>query len=301
MVGSTAALVTPFGADGAVDLEAMERLVRYQLSHGSHGISIGGSTGEPSSQTVAERADAIRVVGKCVADQAYFMPGTGSAKLDETLELTAVAQEAGADAALVITPYYSKPTQEALFRWYQTVASEFPDLPIVAYNVPARTAVDLEPETVRRMFFEIDNFVGIKETTHDFQHFSRVLHLCGPEILVWSGIELLCLPLLAIGGCGFISATANLAPAAHVEMYDRWTAGDLAGARRIHYGLHPLVDLLFVETNPGPSKWVMHRMGLIGSPTVRRPLVEPSPAAVERIESLLEIGAEFVSTVEEIA
>ncbi|WFE19957.1 4-hydroxy-tetrahydrodipicolinate synthase [Solwaraspora sp. WMMD937] len=293
--GSIAALVTPFTDDGDLDLESLHRLVRHQLAHGSHGISIGGSTGEPSAQTLAERATAIRAVGRAVADRAYFVPGTGSAKLDETLELTAVAAEAGADAVLVITPYYARPTQEALFHWYRTIAQEFPDMPIIAYNVPGRTAVDLAPETVQRLYTEIDNFVGVKETTTDFQHFSRVIRLCGPDLLVWSGIELLCLPLLAIGGAGFISATANLAPAAHVELYQAWVQGDQATAQRIHYGMHPLVDLLFVETNPAPSKWVLHQLGLLDSPRVRPPLIEPTPAAVERISELLAEGAVLVS------
>ena len=144
--------------------------------------------------------------------------------MDETLELTAAARDAGIDAALVITPYYARPTQDALFVWYRTVANEFPDLPIVAYNVPSRTAVDLAPETVARLFRSCDNFVGIKETTKDFEHFSRVLHLCGRELVVWSGIELLCLPLLALGGAGFVSATANIAPAACAEMYEVTTS-----------------------------------------------------------------------------
>nr|MDT0662566.1 4-hydroxy-tetrahydrodipicolinate synthase [Micromonospora sp. DSM 115978] len=295
--GSIAALVTPFTDSGELDLASLERLVRYQLAHGSHGVSLGGSTGEPSAQSTAERAAAIRAVGETVADRAYFVPGTGSAKLDETLELTAVAAAAGADAVLVITPYYSRPTQDALYQWYRTIAAEFPELPIIAYNVPSRTGVDLAPETVRRLHADIDNFVGIKETTNDFQHFSRVMQLCGPELLVWSGIELLCLPLLAIGGAGFISATANLAPAAHVDLHEAWLAGDHDRARRIHYGLHPLVDLLFVETNPAPGKWVLHDMGLIDSPHVRPPLTGASPAAVERIKGLLEAGAAFVSPV----
>jgi 4-hydroxy-tetrahydrodipicolinate synthase len=189
------------------------------------------------------------------------MPGTGSAKLDETLELTAVAVEAGGDAALIITPSYVRPTQDALVEWYRTIAGEFPDLPIIAYNVPSRTAVDLVPETIARMYREIDNFVGVKETTKDFEHFSRVMQLCGSDLMMWSGIELLCLPLLAIGGAGFISATANLAPAAHADLYRAWLDGDQEAARRIHYWLHALVDLLFVETNPAPSKWVLQQMG----------------------------------------
>ncbi len=293
--GSIAPVITPFTADGAVDDESLAGLVRWQLAQGSDGISIGGSTGEPSAQTITERADAIRLVARTVADRVPFVPGTGSAKLDETLELTAAAEEAGADAVLIITPYYARPTQEALYRWYATVAGEFPDLPIIAYNVPSRTAVDLAPDTVARLFADVDNFVGIKETTKDFEHFSRVLHRCGPELLVWSGIELLCLPLLALGGAGYISATANLAPAACAAMYRHWLDGDLEAARRIHYGLHPLVDLLFTETNPAPAKHVLHQRGLISSGHVRPPLIEPTEPGRAKIAELLAAGSEFLS------
>ncbi|MGW4059822.1 4-hydroxy-tetrahydrodipicolinate synthase [Amycolatopsis sp. NPDC004747] len=296
--GSIAPLMTPFTAEGAVDHDGLKNLVRWQLASGTHGISIGGSTGEPGSQTVAERAEAIRTVAAEVGDRVPFVPGTGSAKLDETLELTAAAREAGIDAALVITPYYARPTQDALFVWYRTVCREFPDLPIVAYNVPSRTAVDLAPETVARLYRSCDNFAGIKETTKDFEHFSRVLHLCGRDLVVWSGIELLCLPLLALGGAGFVSATANIAPAACAEMYEAWQAGDHERAREIHYGLHPLVDLLFVETNPAPGKWVLEQRGLIASGHVRPPLIPPTEAGLARIKDLMAEGARYLSPVE---
>lgn len=296
--GSIAPLMTPFTSEGAVDHESLTNLVNWQLASGSHGISIGGSTGEPSAQTIAERADAIRTVADAIDDRVPFMPGTGSAKLDETLELTAAAHETGIDAALIITPYYARPTQEALYRWYKTVADEFPDLPIVAYNVPSRTAVDIAPETVARLFRDVDNFVGIKETTKDFEHFSRVLHLCGPELLVWSGIELLCLPLLALGGAGFVSATANIAPAAVARMFEAWEASDFETARELHYGLHPLVDLLFVETNPAPGKWVLAQQGLIASPYVRSPLIEPTDAGLTKIRRLMAEGEQYLTPAE---
>ncbi|TYB41741.1 4-hydroxy-tetrahydrodipicolinate synthase [Actinomadura chibensis] len=293
--GSIAPVVTPFTAEGAVDHDALRGLIRWQLDSGSHGISLGGSTGEPSAQTAAERIAAIRTAADEVADRVPFLPGTGSAKLDETLEITAAARDAGADAALIITPYYARPTQDALYAWYAAVAREFPDLPLVIYNVPSRTAVDIAPETVRRLFADFDNVVGIKETTKDFEHFSRVLHACGPELLVWSGIELLCLPLLALGGAGFVSAVANLAPAAVARMYELWTSGDQAGARDLHYRLHPLVDLLFVETNPAPAKWVLERQGRIPSGYVRPPLATPSDAAVARIRDLLDQGGDLTA------
>jgi 4-hydroxy-tetrahydrodipicolinate synthase len=296
--GSIAPLMTPFTAAGAVDHASLTNLVNWQIASGSHGISIGGSTGEPSSQTIAERAEAIRTVAAAIDDRVPFMPGTGSAKLDETLELTAAARDVGIDAALIITPYYARPTQEALYVWYKTVADEFPDLPIVAYNVPSRTAVDIAPETVARLYRDLDNFVGVKETTKDFEHFSRVLHLCGKDLLVWSGIELLCLPLMALGGAGFVSATANIAPVATARMFEAWESGDFETARAIHYGLHPLVDLLFVETNPAPGKWVLEQRGLIASGYVRPPLITPTDAGLTKISQLMAEGHQYLSPVD---
>ncbi|MFD7061217.1 4-hydroxy-tetrahydrodipicolinate synthase [Streptomyces sp. NPDC059906] len=291
--GSIAPVVTPFTEQGAVDHDGLRGLIRWQLESGSHGISLGGSTGEPSAQSTAERIAAMRTAADEIGDRVPFLPGTGSHKLDETLEITAAARDLGADAALVITPYYARPTQEALYQWYATVAREFPDLPVVAYNVPSRTAVDIAPQTVKRLFTDFDNFVGVKETTKDFEHFSRVLHACGRELLVWSGIELLCLPLLALGGAGFVSAVANLAPTAVARMYELWEAGEFDAARDLHYRLHPLVDLLFVETNPAPAKWVLQRQGRIDSAHVRPPLTPPTEDGLARIRTLLAEGGDL--------
>ena len=291
--GSIAPVITPFTDDGAVDDAGLRTLIRRQLQAGSHGVSLGGSTGEPSAQTAEERIAGMAVAVEEIADRVPFLPGTGSAKLEETLAITAAARDLGADAALVITPYYARPTQQGLYDWYATVAREFPDLPIVIYNVPSRTAVDVAPETVARLYRDFDNVVGIKETTKDFEHFSRVMYACGRGLLVWSGIELLGLPLLALGGSGFVSAVANLAPGAVARMYEAWTAGDADTARDLHYRLHPLVDLLFVETNPAPAKWVLWRQGHLASPYVRPPLAAPSEAGQARIKELLAAGADL--------
>jgi 4-hydroxy-tetrahydrodipicolinate synthase len=288
--GSIAPVVTPFTDAGEVDLPGLRRLIGWQLDSGSHGISLGGSTGEPSAQTVQERISAMTDAAMVIADRVPFLPGTGSARLDETLELTAAAAELGADAALVITPYYARPTQEGLYQWYATVAGQNPGLPIVIYNVPSRTAVDVDPQTIARLRARFDNIVGVKETTRDFEHFSRVLHVCGRDILVWSGIELLCLPLLALGGVGFVSAVANLAPGAVAQMYELWMGGDHEKARELHYGLHPLVDVIFTETNPAPAKWVLQQAGLLPSAHVRPPLAPVSAAGQQRIADLLRAG-----------
>jgi 4-hydroxy-tetrahydrodipicolinate synthase len=291
ITGSIAPVVSPFNADGSPDLDGLRALIRWQLESGSHGISLGGSTGEPSAQTTAERAASIRVAAEEIGDRVPFVPGTGSAKLDETLELTSLAQDAGADAVLIITPYYARPTQEGLYQWYAAVAREFGDLPVIAYNVPTRTAVDIAPETVARLRKDFANIVGVKETTKDFEHFSRVIRAAGRDTLVWSGIELLCLPLLSLGGAGFVSATANLAPAATARMYDHWMAGEFDEARDLHFALHPVTDVIYTETNPAAAKWVLHQAGLIASPFVRQPLVPLTPQAQPRVLELLKEGA----------
>lgn len=285
--GSIAPVVTPFDRDGAVDLEALAGLIEWQLESGSHGISVHGSTGEPSTQSVEEREAVLETAARTVADRVPFFPGTGSTHLEETLQLTAKADELGADAVLLITPYYSRPTQQGLFEWYSTIAREFPSLPMVVYNVPIRTAVDIAPETVARLRRAHDNVVGIKETTRDFEHGSHVLAQCGRDFLVYCGIELLCYPMLTIGGVGHLSCVANFAPQPCAELYDAFAAGDHERAVELHFELHPLVELAFLETNPGPVKWAMERLGVLGCGAVRPPLAEPSAPNQERIATLL--------------
>jgi 4-hydroxy-tetrahydrodipicolinate synthase len=288
--GAFAAVATPFADDGSLDLESLTSLARWQREAGSHGLSVGGSTAEPSSQTNDERIRAMQAVAAVTNDEIGFLPAVGTTKLDETMELTAAARDAGADAVLVITPYYAKPTQAGLLDWYGAIATEFPELPIVIYNVPTRTAVDIHPATVAELNKRHDNIIGIKETTKDFEHFSLVANATGREFMIWSGIELLCIPLLALGGAGFISALSNLAPGSLAEMYELWEAGQLEEARSIHYRVHPLVDLLFVETNPAPAKWVLHRQGRIASPHVRPPLSPMSTAGEKRVLELMAEG-----------
>lgn len=297
--GSIAPLMTPFTPDGDVDHESLANAVKWQLANGTHGLSIGGSTGEPSAQSNEERIAGIKTVLAASEHKVPVVPGTGTTKLAETIELTKQAADLGVDAALVITPYYARPTQEALYRWYSTVAAEVPDLPILAYNVPSRTSVDIAPETVERLYEDVPNFVGVKETTRDFEHFSRVLQRCGRDLVVWSGIELLCLPLLALGGIGFLSATANIAPAAHAQLFDLWSAGDHAAALEIHYGLHPLVDLIFTETNPAAGKWVLEQLGVFRSGYVRPPLIPLTEAGQVKAKDLLAQAGQFVSPVQD--
>src|SRR5438045_5038321 len=285
--GAITPLVTPFAADGSIDLDAIKVVVDWQLEEGTHGISIGGSTGEPTSQTVSERIAAMRAAAAAVDGRVPFVPGTGTALMAETLELTAEAQRLGAAAALVVTPYYGRAQQEGLFRWYSRVAAEFPGLPIIVYNVPVRAAVDIAPQTVGRLRRAHDNIVGIKETTRDFEHVSYVLHEAGTDFIALSGIELLCYPMLCLGGTGHLSCVGNFAPRPVAQLYDAFVAGEHEQARALHYDLHPLVDAAFAETNPVPAKWVMEQLGVLECGLAREPLAPLSDAARTRVAELL--------------
>jgi 4-hydroxy-tetrahydrodipicolinate synthase len=285
--GAITPLVTPFHPDGSLDLESVGRLIEWQLERGTHAISVGGSTGEPTSQTVAERIQVMRAAAAAIDGRVPFLPGTGTAILDETFELTAEAKALGAAAALVVAPYYARPTQQGLFDWYSRVAREFPDVAIIVYNVPIRSAVDLAPETVGRLRRAHDNIVGIKETTRDFEHVSYVLDICGTDFIALSGIELLCYPMLTLGGDGHLSCVGNFAPEPVAQLYDAFVAGDHETAQRLHYDLHPLVDAAFTETNPMAAKWIMERMGILPSGFAREPLPPLSEAGQARVLELL--------------
>jgi 4-hydroxy-tetrahydrodipicolinate synthase len=291
--GAITPLITPFQSNGELDLESIPRLVDWQLERGTHGISVGGSTGEPTSQTVAERIAVMRTAAQAIGGRVPFLPGTGAARMDETLELTAEAQRLGATAALVVTPYYGRPQQQGLYEWYSNVASEFPDLPIIVYNVPVRAAVDLAPATVARLNRAHENIVGIKETTRDFEHVSYVLDQCGRDFIALSGIELLCYPMLTLGGRGHLSCVANFAPQPVAALYDAFAAGDQARAQTLHYALHPLVDAAFAEVNPAPAKWIMEQIGLLPSGKAREPLAALSDETKRLILSLLQGSPEL--------
>src|SRR6195952_2597824 len=285
--GAITPLGTPFKADGSLDLEAIPKLIDWQLGQGSQGISVGGSTGEQTSMTVAESTPQMRVAAKAIDGRCPFLPGTGSALMDETLELTAEAERLGASGALVVTPYYGRPQQQGLFDWYSQGANAFPHLPLPLYNVPIRAAVDIPPATGGRLRRAHANIVGIKETTKDFEHVSYVLDVCGTDFIALSGIELLCYPMLCLGGRGHLSCVGNFAPRPVAELYDAFVAGDHERARQLHYDLHALVDAAFAEVNPAPAKWVMERLGLIESGLARAPLSALSDATKTRVEGLL--------------
>ncbi|PKW14334.1 4-hydroxy-tetrahydrodipicolinate synthase [Saccharopolyspora spinosa] len=284
--GSIAPLVTPFDTDGALDLPTLGRLIEHHVDAGSHGVSVTGTTGEPGALTLDERLRMIDAASESLDGRLPFVPGTGTHQLPDTITITRRAAEAGADAALVIVPYYARPTQDGLYAWYSDLAAAV-DIPILIYNIPSRTGVEIAPETVGRLWRDVPNIVGMKEASPDFAHANFVLRETGPEFLLFSGLEALCFPLLAIGGAGFISVTANLVPQEIARLYDAVAEGDWDQARELHFRLLDLNDVVLTETNPTAVKWLMSEAGAIG-PTLRAPLVPLSEAGKRKVRAAAE-------------
>ncbi|MGI2832890.1 2,4-dihydroxyhept-2-ene-1,7-dioic acid aldolase [Bacillus cytotoxicus] len=293
--GSIAPIITPFDESGAIDFQTFENLIHWHIESGSHGISVTGTTGEPSSLKVEERVKVMETAAKAINGRVPFAPGTGFTNHEETLYLTKKAQEIGADAALVIVPYYNKPSQHALYKHFKTVADSV-DIPIIIYNIPGRTAVNLQVETIAKLNQDCPNIIGIKESNKDFEHINRVLLHCGRDFLLFSGIELLCYPMLAIGGAGHISATANVAPKQVAEVYNAWNEGDIKRALTLHYELMPLNDVLFKDTNPAPVKAALGMMGKI-KPVLRLPMDVPSQELQDEIRDVLKNYVELPESI----
>jgi len=285
--GVYTALVTPF-RDGAVDERALQELVELQIAAGIDGLVPCGSTGEAATLSHAEHRRVIEVVVSAARGRVPVLAGTGSNSTAEAVALTQHAKEAGADGALLISPYYNKPTQEGIVAHYAQVAREAA-FPLVAYNIPGRTASNILPATLARLA-EIDQIVGVKEACGNLDQMAHVIASCPEDFAVLSGDDSLTLPLLALGGRGVISTSSNVAPADMVGLVRAFRAGDLARARDIHYRLLPLFDALFVETNPIPVKAALAMRGLIRD-ELRLPLTPISPPSRERLQVVLkELG-----------
>ena len=282
--GSIVAIVTPF-KDKKVDETALGDLIEFQLENGTHGIVPCGTTGESPTLTHSEHQDVIKFTIEVVKKRVPVIAGTGSNSTEEAISLTQFAQKAGADGSLVIAPYYNKPTQEGLYQHFKTVASNT-DIPIILYNVPGRTGVNIQPETVSRLRGDCKNIVGIKEASGSLEQASKILNLCGMDFILLSGDDSINFPLLTIGGRGFITVTANVAPKDVAELYNKFSTGDIDGARELHYKLLPLNEALFLETNPVPVKRALALMGKIEL-GFRLPLCEMSKANLDKLKSVI--------------
>lgn len=290
--GSITALVTPFRG-GALDTEALRGLIEVQIAAGTKGLVPCGSTGESATLSYEEHNRVVELTVKTAAGRVPVIAGAGSNSTAETVMLTRHAREAGADAALLITPYYNKPTQQGLYEHYREVARAV-DIPIVLYNVPGRTSVNMLPDTVARLS-EIDNIVGIKEATGDMAQVSEVIEKARTGFCVLSGDDPTTLPLLALGGRGVISVTSNLLPGEMSGMCEAFASGDLEEARRLHYRLLPMHRAMFLETNPIPVKTALALVGAMAE-EFRLPLSKMAPENRERLtRALKDYGIEVRS------
>lgn len=285
--GAFTALLTPF-RDGKVDEEAFRRLIEQQIAQGIHGLVPCGTTGESATLSHAEHEAVIRICVEQTGGRVPVVAGAGSNNTSEAIALTRFAKSVGADGVLHITPYYNKPTQEGLYRHFKAIA-EAVSIPVILYNVPGRTSCNMLPETVARLARECPDIVGIKEATSDMAQGARVIELCPEGFRVFSGDDLTAFPLFALGGCGVISVTANIAPGDVAAMWDAWAAGNVEEARRLHYRLLPLHRAMFLETNPIPVKTAAAMLGLMPL-ELRLPLVELAPANREKLADILKAG-----------
>lgn len=282
--GVMVAIVTPFSGE-KVDEPAYRKLIDHLIDSGVSGLVPCGTTGESPTLSHAEHKTVTEICIDAVKGRVPVLAGTGSNSTSEAIELTTHAKEAGADGALLVSPYYNKPTQEGLYKHFKAVADAV-DLPLILYNIPGRTSVNILPETIARLA-KIKNIVGVKEATGDLNQMARTIELCGPDFTVVSGDDSLTLPLMAVGGQGVISVAAQVYPTRTMDMYNAFVDGDLAKSREIFYELLPLFRILFIETNPIPVKTALAMMGRI-RPEFRLPMCEMAEENKARLRKVLE-------------
>lgn len=289
--GSIVAIVTPMQADGAVDFGALDRLVQFHLDNGSDGIVAVGTTGESATLDVEEHIEVIRRVVVKVARRVPVIAGTGANSTAEAIDLTRRAKDAGADACLLVTPYYNKPTQEGLYQHYRAIAAAV-QIPLILYNVPGRTACDMQPETVERLT-SVPGIVGLKEASGSMERNRKLRAMVGEKLTLLSGDDDLAVESTLEGFKGVISVTANVVPRQMHDAIAAALAGNADEARRLNETLVPLHKALFLEANPIPSKWALARMGLIGD-GIRLPLTPfAAPYHAQVLDALKSAGIAF--------
>ena len=286
--GAFVAIVTPFTDDGRIDEEGLRELIEFQIAAGTHGIVPCGTTGESATMSHEEHHRVVELTIEQVRGRVPVLAGAGSNSTAESIALTRHAREAGADGVLLITPYYNKPSQEGLFQHFKAI-NDAVDIPMIMYNVPGRTSVNMLPATVARCA-GLKNVAGIKEATGNLNQVSEVIRLCPDDFAVMSGDDFTAMATVAIGGTGVISVVSNVAPAETARLMDLSLAGDFAAAREIHYRLFPLMQAMFMDTNPVPAKAALAMMGRIKNPAPRLPL---APLGAEAQEKLRRIMTEF--------
>jgi 4-hydroxy-tetrahydrodipicolinate synthase len=282
--GSLVAMVTPF-RDGQVDEGKLRELVEFHVANGTDGLVPCGTTGESPTLSHAEHKRVVEIVIEQARGRIPVVAGTGSNSTAEAIEMTKHAERAGAAGALVVNPYYNKPTQEGLYRHFRAVA-ESVAIPVLLYNIQSRTAINVETDTLARLARDVKNIVGVKEASGSLDQMSQVIAACGPDFSVLSGDDNITLPLLAIGGSGVVSVIANIVPRETAELVHAALDGDWKRARELHYRLFPLARAAFLETNPIPIKEAMAMAGML-EPEFRLPMCRMSDANREKLRAIL--------------
>jgi 4-hydroxy-tetrahydrodipicolinate synthase len=282
--GSFVAMVTPF-RNGKVDEAKLRELVEFHVTHGTDGLIPCGTTGEAPTLGHDEHRRVVEVVVEAARGRIRVIAGTGSNSTAEAIDMTRHAERAGASGALVVNPYYNKPTQEGLYRHFRAVA-ESVAIPVVLYNIQSRTAINVETDTMARLARDVKNIVGVKEASGSLDQMSQVIAACGPDFSVLSGDDNITLPLLAIGGSGVVSVIANIVPRETADLVHAALEGDWKRARDLHYRLFPLARAAFLETNPIPIKEAMAMAGML-EPEFRLPMCRMSDANREKLRAIL--------------
>jgi 4-hydroxy-tetrahydrodipicolinate synthase len=286
--GSLVAIVTPFSTRGkksVVDEKKLRELIEFQIKNGTTGIVPCGTTGESATLSTAEHERVIEITIAQVNKRVPVIAGTGSNSTDEAINLTKHAADAGANASLQVSPYYNRPTQKGLYEHFKAVADAV-DIPIILYNIAARTGVNIEPETIAKLAKDCKNIVGVKEASGSLEQMTRIKALCGAEFDLISGDDALTLPVLAIGGTGIISVVANIVPKDVAMMVSEFQKGHVVKAQKLHYKLLPLTKSMFIETNPIPVKTAMGMLGMC-EPGLRLPMSEMLPENAEKLRKAL--------------
>ena len=282
--GSIPPLVTPF-RDGGVDYDAYARLVEFEIGNGSHGILVNGTTAEPSTLCVAERNRLVDIAVEIAAGRLPVVAATGSQSLSETRDLTVHAAKAGADALLIITPYYIRPPQRGLIAYFLELA-KLTDLPWMVYHIPGRTAVNVTIDTLEELRAKSSSFVGMKHAVNDLALVSECRAVLGPEFKIF-GLEELSFPMMAVGACGLMNAVGNLRPRVLADLCEAVWRGDLAAAQALHHRLLEINQAVFFDTNPIPMKYMMRRLGILETNEHRLPMVPATPELERRLDGVL--------------
>ena len=284
--GSIPPIVTPF-KDGEVDYEAYEKLVEFQIDNGTHGILVNGTTSEPSTLTLFERKQLLRTAVQVARGRVPVVAATGSQSHAETVELTEAAAKDGANALLVVTPYYIRPPQRGLVAYYRDIGQRT-SLPMLIYHIPGRTAVNVELSTMQEISEYVPSFVGIKHAVNDLGMVSDMVQAFGTKFRIFVGLEEFSFPMMAVGACGLMNAVANIAPRLVADLSESVLAGEMLRARELHFKLYELNKAVFYDTNPIPMKYMMRRLGILERNEHRLPMLAANEALERNLDGVLE-------------